>query len=136
MLKMIFSRKEFQIWGFESHLSANFLFWGTALGSVSPFRQFYFIFRLRPTMVTHIFYISWFTSITKVTRRSFSSTFDCDKLLLKLSLNKLFELSLDKSLSEAYLVFNKTVYVDFSESKGILFVFRLISNFDCKRAAS
>ena len=50
-------------------------------------------------------FISWFTSITKVVGLLFSSTFHCDKLLSKLSLNKLHEFSLHKLLSEASLVF-------------------------------
>ena len=72
-------------------------------------------------------FTSRFTSVTKVACRLFSSTFNCDKLLSKLSLNKLSQFSLDK-LSEASLVFNKAVFVDSSESRDILFVFRLVSN--------
>ena len=73
-------------------------------------------------------FISRFTSITKVACPSFSSTFHYDKLLSKLPLNKLSEFSLHKLLSEASLVFNENVCVDFSKFKDTLFYGQLANS--------
>ena len=50
--RILFSKKEFQIWDFESHIFwSSFVFQGTALGRFSHFFFFFFIFYRRPTMV-------------------------------------------------------------------------------------
>ena len=55
MPEIVFSKKEFQIWDFESFIfwSKFYLLGPDALGRFS--RCFFFIFRRRPTMVTEIF---------------------------------------------------------------------------------